>query len=184
MSKIRFATARSLFQSFPELSTQITVAPGDEEPVSYLRRLSTEDKFEDAVTFCAHLLPRREAVWWGCGSTSAFLGNIVESAAACLKAAEAWVSVPNDQNRRAALDIGTQADQDDPLTWLALAAGWSGGTLGNHPTTQIAVPTYLTARAVRIAILLSAPYLSPAERAVRTRTCITNGIRLAETGLS
>lgn len=183
MSKVRFATARSLFESFPELSTQISVAPTSDNPVAFLRNLSSQDKFGDAVTFCAHLLPRREAVWWACKSSTAFLGDIVESAAGCLKAAEAWVGVPNDANRRAALEAGEQADKDDPLTWLALAAGWSGGMLFSEPKAPVAVPPYLTARAVRIAIMLSEPYVSPGDAAARRRACIADGIELAEHGL-
>jgi hypothetical protein len=35
-----------------------------------------------------------------------------------------------------------------PLTWLALAAGWSGGPLSAHPKALPPVPPYLTARPV------------------------------------
>src|SRR5581483_2253035 len=129
MSNSRFATARSVFESFPELSTQITVAPSDEEPLRYLKRLSSQEKFEDAVTFCAHLLPRREAVWWGCASVRSFLNDIPQSRAAPLVAAETWVHNPSDANRLHALQIGTRSSDSDCLTWLALGAGWAGGML-------------------------------------------------------
>ena len=66
MSRVRFTTARSVFETFPELASKSTVSPTDEPAIVFLKSLSARQKFEDAVAFCAHLLPRREAVWWGC----------------------------------------------------------------------------------------------------------------------
>ena len=43
-----------------------------------------------------------------------------------LLAAEAWVQQPESERREAALKIGTRGDSNDPLTWIALAAGWAG----------------------------------------------------------
>jgi hypothetical protein len=183
MSQTRFATARSLFETFPELAAKFTVAPADEPPIDFLRKLSGLENFEQAVAFCAHLLPRRDAVWWACGSVRAFLGDAVQDQSRALAVAEAWVYAPTDQNRRAALDIGTQSDSSDPLTWLALGAGWAGGLLSAHPQTPVQVPPYMTARAARIAILLGARHIRPPDQATRKQACITEGIRLAENGL-
>jgi hypothetical protein len=183
MPLIRFATARSLFEAFPELTAKLTVAPTDEAPIAFLQNLSAQAKFEDAVAFCAHLLPRREAVWWGCGNVRAFLGDAVRDRNEGLRAAEAWVYEPTDQNRLAALGVGTRGDSSHPLTWLALGAGWSGGTLNSHPKTPVPMPQYMTARATRIATLLGARFIALPERAPRFRASIEEGIKLAETGL-
>jgi hypothetical protein len=184
MPQVRFATARSLFEAFPELSKKLTAAPTDEASIAFLRRLSADDKLEDAVTFCAHLLPRREAVWWGCLSTRAFHhGDTMPGRAESLLKAEAWVYEPTDQHRRAALEFGTAADSSDPLSWLALGAGWSGGMLVSNPKASVPVPPYMTARAVRTAILLGARQIRPAERPARMQASIADGIKLAETGL-
>jgi hypothetical protein len=183
MPLIRFATARSLFEAFPELREKLTVAPTDEAPIAFLQNLSAQEKFEDAVAFCAHLLPRREAVWWGCGNAKAFLGDAVSDRNEGLHAAEAWVYEPTEQNRLAALEVGNRADSSQPLTWLALGAGWSGGTLNSHPKTPVPMPQYMTARAIRIATLLAAQHVAQPERAGRFRASIEEGIKLAETGL-
>jgi hypothetical protein len=184
MPQVRFATARSLFEAFPELSKKSSVAPTDEGSIAFLRRLSADKMLEDAVTFCAHLLPRREAVWWGCLSTRAFHhGDTMPGRTEGLLKAEAWVHEPTDQNRRAALEFGTAGDSSDPLNWLALGAGWSGGMLVSNPKTSVPVPQYMTARAVRTAILLGARQIRPAERSVRIQASIADGIKLAETGL-
>ncbi|HLZ10391.1 MAG TPA: hypothetical protein VKT80_17515, partial [Chloroflexota bacterium] len=60
MSRVRFTTARSVFETFPELASKSTVSPTDEPAIVFLKNLSARQKFEDAVAFCAHLLPRRE----------------------------------------------------------------------------------------------------------------------------
>jgi hypothetical protein len=180
MSRVRFTTARSVFETFPELATKSAVAPTDDPPILFLKNLSAREKFEDAVAFCAHLLPRREAVWWACGSARAFLGDLVQGQVGGLLAAETWVHEPNDKNRLLALQIGTGSDNSDPLTWLALAAGWSGGMLSSSPNPPVPVPHYLTARAVRIAILLSARHIKSPERPQRMRACIAEGVKLAE----
>jgi len=182
MSRVRFATARALYETFPADVTRITVAPTDEAPVTFLKNLSDAGKLEDAVTFCAFLLPRREAVWWACGCTKAFLGNHAAGRTAGLRAAEAWVHEPTEEHRVAALDVGNRGEPDDPSTWLALGAGWSGGMLSAHPKMPAPVPQYLTPGAARIAILLAAEHIEPGDRTPRMRARIAEGIKLAEDG--
>lgn len=183
MTRVRFSTARALFESFPEVSKKVSVAPTDQFPIEFLKGLASQGKLDDAVAFCAYLLPRREAVWWACGCVRALLGDIKQSTAAALLAAEAWVHEPEDGRRQAALDIGTKGDSNDPLTWVALAAGWSAGMLFAHPTKSVAMPQYMTARAARIAITIGALKVKKDDRPARLQTCIAEGIRLAETGL-
>jgi uncharacterized protein DUF6931 len=179
MSRVRFATIRALFESFPEALHNIGADPTDDHPITFLKKLTAERRFEHAVTVCAYLLPRREAVWWGCSSARTLLGDKLQADTAPLLAAEAWVQQPSEENRRTALDVGTNADSNAPLTWLALAAGWSSGTF---VPTPIPVPAYMTARAVRAALLISTRSVNLPERPRRLQTCIMEGIRLAETG--
>lgn len=182
MPRVRFATARALLETFPEVSKKIGAAPIDQAPIEFLKDLVAAGRLEDAVMFCAHLLPRREAVWWACGCARALLGDIPQSRAAGLLAAEAWVYEPDDKHRQAALEIGNNGDSNDPLTWLALGAGWSGGLLVSQPNVQVPAPAYMTARAARIAVVLSAAKLGK-NRLSCLPACIGDGIKLAETGL-
>lgn len=183
MSRVRFATARALFETFPP-STRIAAEPTDEPPIAFLQRLSAGGKLEDAVTFCAHLLPRREAVWWACGCARSVLVDIRKTQAAGLLAAEAWVYKPDEERRLAALEIGTRSDSNDPLTWLALAAGWSGGLLAPNSPKPVPRPHYMTARAARIAVLLCVNATkNKDERLPALQACIAEGIKLAESGL-
>jgi hypothetical protein len=183
MTRVRFATAVALFEAFPELSKKIGAAPNDQFPIDYLKGLVSQDKVEDAVTFCAFLLPRREAVWWACGCARELLGDISQARAGGLLAAEAWVYEPDDGRRQAALEIGTKGDSNDPITWLALGAGWAGGFLVANAKRQVPMPQYMTARAARIAVLLSASTVKTGQRPARLQACIADGMKLAQTEL-
>ena len=183
MSLVRFATAEALFETFPELSQKISAKPSEQSPIEFLRGLVTTGKIDDAVTFCAYLLPRREAVWWACRSARASSDHFAGDSAAALLAAEAWVKEPDDERRQAALELGTRGHCDDPLTWVALAAGWAGGFLESGPHLSIPMPQYMTARATHAAILISASSVKRDQRPAYLQACIADGTRLAENGL-
>jgi hypothetical protein len=178
MNRIRFATIRALFESFPEALENIGAEPTDEPPLVFLQRLAARGEVEHAAGVCAYLLPRREAVWWGCLSARTLLSEVLQGESVALQAAETWVQQPTEENRRTALDIGTVGDRNAPLTWLALAAGWSSGTFSPTP---IPVPPYMTSRAVRVSLLLGMRDIDLSVRAKRLQICIGECIRLAET---
>ncbi|MBR0800715.1 hypothetical protein JQ615_35675 [Bradyrhizobium jicamae] len=176
---MRFVTAKALYETFPEVLQAIGVEPTDQPPIEFVKALVLTGKLPEAATFCAYLLPRREAVWWACTSVRT-LG--ADTRAETSMAAEAWVYQPDDHHRQRALDTGTMGDQNEPQTWLALAAGWSGGVrmVGGQ---QVPNPPFMTARAARVAILLSAGRLGVAERTSGLRSCVAAAIKLVESGL-
>jgi hypothetical protein len=182
MPLVRFATARALFETYPEIARKIRATPTDQPAIDFARSLLSSGGLADAVTYCAYLLPRREAVWWACSSARMLSAEIVQGGAAGLLAAEAWVYEPDDQHRQAALAIGSSGDSGHPSTWLALAAGWSGGFQASA-AKKVPIAPYMTARAARIAVLFCAAKLRGAQRSSGLRACIGNGIKLAETGL-
>src|SRR5882724_5471406 len=179
MSRIRFASIRALFESFPEALENIDAEPTDEPPIAFLNRLAAQGKPDHAVEVCAYLLPRREAVWWGCTSARTLLRDALRDDSATLSAAEAWVQEPTEENRQSALNIGSKAASNEPLTWLAWAAGWSSG---NFPETPFPYPPFMTSRAVRIALLIAMRRVNSDERAKLLQACLADGIRLAEAG--
>ena len=111
---LRFATARALFDAFPEVSGKVAAKPIDQSPVDFLKALASANKLPDAITFCTYLLPRREAVWWACGCVRRLSGEIAPDRAAGLLAAEAWVYEPDDEHRQAALDVGKKGESSNP----------------------------------------------------------------------
>ena len=166
-------------------STKITVPPNDEPSLDFLRDLVSQGKLDDAVSFCAYLLGRRECVWWACKSVRRLISAIPNAELEALEAAEAWVRDPSPEERQAAQEAATRANQDKATTWAAYAAAWSGGALVFGRSAPVAPPPELTPHAAAVAIMLAAGgYLSPDERTAQLKACVEDGARLAETGLS
>src|SRR5690349_7350251 len=72
-------------------------------PPAFLDLLLAAGELVDACRFLAHLLPRREAVWWAClciRRVETPAGG--EDAEAPLRAAEQWVADPSEDHRWAA----------------------------------------------------------------------------------
>ena len=179
-SRIRFAAARNVFDSFPDLR-HVAPPPADESaPLDYASRLLASPRPADAIVFLAYLLPRREAVWWARQCVGALLGPRADDAA--LHAAEAWVRAPEEENRCAALAIGTAGDQRVATTWLALAAGWSGGSMCAADLTPLPAPISACAKAANAAIILAVCAGDPLAIAPWIKACAEAGIRFADGG--
>ena len=178
MSRLRFTTAHEVLDTFPQARADIGREVADADPLACLDALAAADAAGAAVAFCAYLLPRREAVWWACRSLRHLLGTPAPDGDPALKAAEAWVAVPDDGRRRAALDLAMASDLASPWPWLALSAGWAGGSMspGEH---AVAAPPHLTARAVRAALLLALAQAPAKSRDDKARQCLAIGRRLA-----
>ncbi len=179
-TRIRFTTAAQVFEAFPAARDDIEARPTQDPPLAFLRALAASDTPEDAVAFCAYVLPRREAVWWACQCVRGMIPAPGADEQAGLAAAEAWVREPEEERRLQALRLGMGADRGLPTTWLALAAAWSGGSMA-LPEDGVAVPSppHLTAQAVRAAVLIALARIGARERAAYIATCLDGALRLA-----
>lgn len=125
-------------------------------PARYLERLRENGLLPDAVRVLARALPKREAVWWACRCLReaglATAGTAVEA----LSAAENWVAGPDEPNRRAAESAAKAAGAATAPGLAALAAFWSGGSLGPAEFHEVPPGDGLTARGVTGAIMLTA----------------------------
>lgn len=174
----RFNTAREVFQAFPSTDDDISAKPTDDPPLAFLAALRRSETPEDAVSFLAYALGRREAVWWGAQSVR-FLAKVHPGAEdAPLQAAEAWVRDPDDQRRREALRLGMTGNRRLATCWVALAAGWSGGNIGPSADAVVAATPEMTPRAVRTAILVALATVSAKDRGSRLQTCVDTGLPL------
>jgi hypothetical protein len=178
--KIRFNSAREVFEAFPSAGNDIEASPTDDEPLAFLRQLLTSRTPEDAVAFCAYVLPRREAVWWAAQCVRRLAPTRTSDEEAALVAAEAWVREPEEGRRYEALRLGMTSNRAAPATWVALAAAWSGGSM-TAPEEGVSVPAppELTAKAARAAILTALARIGTRERAAYLGNCIEAGVRLA-----
>ncbi len=179
-NRIRFTTAAQVFEAFPAARADIEATPTQDAPLAFLRSLAASATPEDAIAFCAYVLPRREAVWWACQCVRGLIPARSEAEEAGLAAAEAWVREPEEERRVQALRLGMGADRGLPTTWLALAAAWSGGSM-TPPEDGVAVPAppHLTAQAARAAVLIALARIGARERAASLATCLDGGLKLA-----
>lgn len=180
MSRLRFATAGDLFDAFPTAATDIgVVEPRETRSVEFLRLLTTRGDFRAALSFCAYLLARREAVWWGCQCLRE-VEELRPGETALVEAAEIWVRTPDEDRRKQALDLAGRGDTTLAGCWICFAAGWAGGTIPIDAERSVAVAPQSTAQAVRAGMILAADRLEGKDRASALRRWVEAGIRLAQ----
>lgn len=179
-NRLRFNTARELFETFPTAADDMTAQPGDQPSLDFLRGLVSSQTPEDAVTFCAYLLPRRVAVWWGHQCLVNLPEGLTSQDQGLLALAEDWVREPEEDRRYAALDAGMAAQVKTPGAWIALAAGWSGGSMTPAGMAPVPPPPHLTARAVNAAVLSAVARVPLKQRAAVLSACVSMGIQMTE----
>jgi hypothetical protein len=179
MALLRFPTVRDLYDAYPTAADDVGAPVSDEESLVFLRSLMTTEAWDQAVSFCAYILPRREAVAWGCQSLRRMQPQPRQAEIAALAAAESWAREPEEESRREALSVGMLGDVRTAAVWLALAAGWSGGSM--MPPEFAAMPSapHQTARAVRAGLLIAMTQISPDLIANVVQPCLEDGMRLA-----
>jgi hypothetical protein len=175
MARLRFTTARDLFEAFPTAEADLHVEPTDDPSLKFLDGLTSAGELINAIAFLAYLLPRREAVWWACQSVRTLTPQLPKAEQPALEAAEAWVKEPEEDRRRDALMCGVEGKRLSPTTWLALAAGWAGGVA----MPGVPFPPYQTARAAATAINVAVSRVAVGERDAGMKKCIENGKQLA-----
>ncbi len=184
---MRFNTDAALFDAFPTARAHIATAPLDVPPAVFVDGLVKASKFDEGLSFCSYLLARREAVAWGC---RCWRTRLVQDAgpgappSPGIDAAEAWAEAPSDKRRLKAYDDWTTGNREDPATWFALAAAWSGGSMiPSLPNSPSAAP-HLTATLVRVGLLLMLNRVTASERPTSAKQWIDAGLHLAKIGLT
>jgi hypothetical protein len=178
-SRLRFTTALQVFEAFPTVADDIDIHPVDEAPLDSARKLLARGSRFDAITYLAYVLPRRETVWWGCQCVRAILGDRADEA---LLAVEGWVRDPDEATRRAALRIGSSGPTRIATTWLALAAGHSGGSIAPEGSQPVPAPPYMTAAFVKAAVILAIAQSPPPGQSAWISACVEACIRFAAGG--
>ncbi|MCV6605683.1 MAG: hypothetical protein OIF34_10285, partial [Porticoccaceae bacterium] len=101
----------------------------DASPMAFLRTLHEAGHFNAIVTFLAHALPPREAIWWGCCCLEQLVEPLPELQQKALQTARNWVQEPSEEHRRIAENYAQRAELDNAAGWLAQATFWSGGSI-------------------------------------------------------
>lgn len=162
----RFSTARDLFDAFPSAAEDMRAVPTDQPSLTFCRSLVAGRIPEEAITFCAYLLPNRVAVWWAHECLVHLSSGLDEQDFRMLGFVHGWVSDPSEYRRFVVLEEALSAEQRSPAVWIALAAGWSetprainGMSNGNNRTAR-AVNTGILSGLARVALTDRAPVLA------------------------
>jgi Family of unknown function (DUF6931) len=139
--------------------------------------------FVDAIKLLAFGLPKREAVWWGIQCVRAILpAEASPKESEALKAAEAWVYKPTEENRWAAKEAAERAGVDKPAGWPAMGAFWSGGSMVPAHLPQMSPGPAFTANAVSGAIFMAAGLYDPERVMDLFKLSVEDGIDIANGG--
>lgn len=162
----------------PEALALLQPAQG---PREFLDALAQTTRHPDALKFLAHLLPRREAVWWAWMCARLAPDPAAPPAAqAALDATERWIAQPSEENRRAAMRAAEAATFATPAGCAALAAFLSGGSVAPASAPEVPPPPFAAARAIFGSLVLSAVSHQPEQAPERFALFLRYGLELAE----
>jgi hypothetical protein len=149
-------------------------------PEEFLKRLEERQLFSDAVRFLARWLSKRQAVWWAALAVqNACGGALTGQQITAIEAAKRWAIDPRQDNARAAEAAAQALKLVGPASWVAMAAFWSGESLGPPGIDPIPPDVTLTAKAASTALVLAA-YEDSAKAAERFRAFIKLGREMAQ----
>jgi hypothetical protein len=151
-------------------------------PRDYIRALAAASLEVEAIKFLAHLLPRREAVWWAwmCARSGTPPGDSRQGIIQALAATESWIREPAEKNRRAAFAAAESATLETAAGCAALAAFLSGGSMAPAGIAEVPPPPFGTSRAVFGSLVLSAVSSEPERGQERLEDFLAKGLELAE----
>jgi hypothetical protein len=177
---VQTVTATQAICSVAELSDKAMALMTPElHPREFIALLSDKQLFPDAVRFLAHALPKREAVWWGwvCArrASGATPPPVIKAA---LDATEQWIAQPSEENRRTAHEAAKAADLGTPAGCAALAAFFSGGSLGPAHAPPVPPGDHLTAKAVGAAVIFAAIASEPQKAPEKFKNSLTQGMEV------
>jgi hypothetical protein len=129
---------------------------------------------EEAVTFCAYLLPERAAVWWGHECLSNLAELLAERDLELLALVNDWVGEPGNPRHRAALVEVVDPSPATPAAWIALSAAW------RDPVFDMTSTGFPAAHAVNAGILAGLARVSTADRFGVLSAFVEMGIQMVE----
>jgi hypothetical protein len=183
MKKIAAARASEICGRFDLTPDAKALLADAMSPDQFLDLLIEKGHLMDAIRLLAFGLPKREAVWWSCLCVREMLtSDAPPEAQDVLKASEAWVYKPTEENRRAAMEKAERAGFDKPVSWTAIGAFWSGGSMAPPNVPVVPPDETLTAKAVSGAILLAAVQREPERASERHQLFLEDGIDIAQGG--
>ena len=158
-----------------------TLAAAARSPDELIAKLAQQEKFQDALRLRAHLLTKRQAVWWGCLCAREELDEPLPAVQVpALKAAAAWVGEPDEKRRRAAEERAAAAKFSGVGATLALSAFWSEGSIAPEGNPDVPPDERLTSQGVAAALVSAAYHGDPKKSTDRFRAFLAIGKGIAD----
>lgn len=174
---LRFKTARHLFMACPAVTRDMTALPTEQASIEFCRDLLCGRTPEEAITFCAYLLPERAAVWWAHECLNHLTELLDGKDRELLALVRDWVSEPDSPHHRAAVSKAAAMPPTTPATWIALAAGWHDNGSAMDATGLRPLPA---AHAVNAGVLAGLARVALADRFSVLSAFVEMGIQMAE----
>jgi hypothetical protein len=177
--RLRFTTVRDVYEAFATAQDDVGKPASDQPTVAFLQDALARQAWMAAVSLCAYLLSRREAVWWGSCSLRGTGSERAGADLAAIDAAEQWVRDPGEDARRHALRVGMATEGRFPGAWMALGAGWSSGSIVPPELGHVPAGMEQTARAVRAGLLIALTQVSEDDHARLVQGWVTHSLAIA-----
>src|SRR5262249_3684574 len=147
------------------------------EPREFVEALVADKQYTTGIDFIAHLLPARQAIWWGCLCLQHACGDLLSPTekAAC-RAAVQWVLRPTEEVRVAAKAPADRAGPANPAGALAAAANQTGGSITPANAPRMSPGPFAPAKAVATAVKLASTKGDPIKMADRHELFVRLGI--------
>jgi hypothetical protein len=153
----------------------------DTRPREFMKALLTAKQFLSGIDFLAHMLPAREAVWWGCLCLQhASGGNFTDVEKTACRAAVEWVMRPEESVRAAAKIPAEAAGPASVAGALAMAVYQTGGNIAPPKAPPMSPPPYSWSKVVSRAVKLASTQAEPARIVETQEAFIYLGGRIAE----
>jgi len=179
LPKIEAEQAAAVLELYEPSEPALALLGEGMAPDAYLEALLSQRLDEDALTFLAYALPRREAVWWGLRCVRQVLpAEPKEAETAALASVDAWLSDTTDENRRAAFCAAEAATYATPAGCIALAVFFSAGSMAPADCPEVPVGEGFCARTVAAAVLLSVVMYEPEKAPETARGFVDLGIEV------
>jgi hypothetical protein len=145
----------------------------------FIALLVEKELFKDALRMVAYLLPKREAIGWGCLCVRHILPNPQEKPLPEVQvAAERWVAAPYEEARWAAKQV---ADMEDPKSLsglLALAVFLAGPSMAPPNLQAVPPPAHVTSEIIACTVFLAGVIKEPEKAGEKYRAFMQKAMAL------
>jgi len=131
-------------------------------PEPFIDALVEQQQYADAIRVLAIYLPKPTAIRWALECfTTAGHGTLSPTDQNCVHTVHAWLDEPGDSQRRAAKDAAEASEYSGPVSWIAMAVFWSGGSIAPPDLPEVTPDPELCGQGVNAALLMLATQGDP-----------------------